>query len=460
MSARQDDKSFQRMMQGAAGSSARPPADCPDPEILAAYWEQSLEATEQARWEEHFSNCLRCQSQLVALVRSDLEPAPGRGWLKDWRHAWSEAVPAPARSAPAATSPGVASNRPEAKPRLAWLTQWHYAWRWVVPAGALAVAIALWVAVRPPSHSLDRLVASKKEIAVATATPPNPAAASAEELKKAARNFPALPPPPPAMKRAASSTHTNGRINEAFSKKKAEPASATPARPSVAAAPAASEFSHADALREQILLAKPAQQQEGQTKTAAKEEKQEKSLASGQLAVTGARPAPTEDSPKPMAALPRALPNATQQRANAAAGDVVAQGSINGRSGLALMATDQSNWVLVPSRGGKTLWRIGPAGAIERSLDLGLTWQGQFADEKESLLAGWAPSGQVCWVVGRGGTVLRTTDGQHWERMTSPAAVDLTAVTAKNAQKATVTTADQRKFTTADGGQSWEAVKK
>jgi hypothetical protein len=432
MSARQDDKSFQRMMQGAAGSSARPPADCPDPEILAAYCEQSLGATERVRCEEHFSNCLRCQSQLAALVCSEPDPLPSREWLKDWRHAWSEAVPAAARSAPAsvATSPGVASGRLVAKPRLAWLTHWHYAWRWVVPAGALAAAFALWVAVRPPSHSLDRLVALKKEVAVATATPPNPAAPRAEEMNKAVGNTPPLSPPPASKKSAVASSHTKGRINAAFLEKKAEPFAAPPAGLSVAAAPAA------------------------------REEKVDKPTASDQSTVAGAAPRSAEVSPSPEPTPLRVLPNATQQRANVAAGNVVTQGSINGRSGLALMATDQSNWVLVPARGGKTLWRIGPAGVIESSTDLGLTWQGQFADEKESLLAGWSPSGQVCWVVGRGGTVLRTTDGQHWQRVTSPAAVDLTAVTAKNAQKATVTTADQRKFTTADGGQSWKAVKK
>jgi hypothetical protein len=404
MSARQDDKSFQRMMQGAAGSSARPPADCPEPEILAAYCEQSLEAAEQARWEEHFSNCLRCQLQLAALVRS----AP----------------------APAETFPGVASDKPEEKSWLAWLTQWHYAWRWLVPVGALAVVLALWVSVRQPSPSMDRLVALKKEVAVARATPPNPAAANTEELKSSARNAPALPPPSVSKKSAVASAHTKGHIKGPFLEKKVEPFSATPARPSVAVAPAVIE------------------------------EKGNKPAASDQLAIAEAAPKSAEAQPSPESTPLRVLSNAPQPRAKVTGGNLVAQGAINGRSGLALMATDQSNWVLVPVAGTKTLWRIGPAGAIERSIDLGLTWQGQFADEKVSLLAGWAPSGQVCWVVGRRGTVLRTTDGQHWEKVTSPAAVDLISVTAKNAQKATVTAADQRKFKTTDGGQSWEAAKK
>src|SRR5580704_12177843 len=43
---------------------------CPDPEILAAYSERSLDADETARFELHFSHCARCREQLAAMVRS------------------------------------------------------------------------------------------------------------------------------------------------------------------------------------------------------------------------------------------------------------------------------------------------------------------------------------------------------------------------------------------------------
>ena len=66
------------------------------------------------------------------------------------------------------------------------------------------------------------------------------------------------------------------------------------------------------------------------------------------------------------------------------------------------------------------MWRIQPRGMIERSSDGGATWQAQLTDEDVELSAGSAPTTTVCWVVGRRGVVLLTTDGQTWTRVTPP----------------------------------------
>jgi len=71
------------------------------------------------------------------------------------------------------------------------------------------------------------------------------------------------------------------------------------------------------------------------------------------------------------------------------------------------------------------------------------------------LTAGAAPSANVCWLVGRAGAVILSTDGRAWRRLTFPEQIDLTAVTAVDARTATVTTADGRRFETADGGRTW-----
>jgi photosystem II stability/assembly factor-like uncharacterized protein len=71
------------------------------------------------------------------------------------------------------------------------------------------------------------------------------------------------------------------------------------------------------------------------------------------------------------------------------------------------------------------------------------------------ITAAAAPSGSVCWLVGQGGVVLLTVDGQTFQRMTFPEVTDLTAVQATSATRATVTSADGRMFTTTDGGASW-----
>ncbi|HEV3111848.1 MAG TPA: hypothetical protein VGY99_15280 [Candidatus Binataceae bacterium] len=43
---------------------------CPDEATLAAYRDRSLPSSQAARWEEHFSNCARCQAMLAAMARA------------------------------------------------------------------------------------------------------------------------------------------------------------------------------------------------------------------------------------------------------------------------------------------------------------------------------------------------------------------------------------------------------
>ena len=76
----------------------------------------------------------------------------------------------------------------------------------------------------------------------------------------------------------------------------------------------------------------------------------------------------------------------------------------------------------------------------------------------QDLTAGAAPEPTVCWVVGRAGTVLVTTDGRTWQPVAFPEPVDLVAVQARDGRAATVITADGRTFRTADGGRTWAPV--
>jgi hypothetical protein len=104
-------------------------------------------------------------------------------------------------------------------------------------------------------------------------------------------------------------------------------------------------------------------------------------------------------------------------------------------------------------------WRFGPAGSIERSDDGGLTWHLQLTGITSDLMAGVAISDRVCWIVGRGGTVLRTTDGQHWLLVEAPVGRDLVGVTAIDQHNARVTADDRSAYETSDGGQTWHQAK-
>jgi hypothetical protein len=69
-----------------------------------------------------------------------------------------------------------------------------------------------------------------------------------------------------------------------------------------------------------------------------------------------------------------------------------------------------------------------------------------------------APGGTVCWIVGRAGTVLVTTDGMRFMRTAAPTPGHLVSITATDARTAVVTAEDGRRFRTTDQGAHWTAL--
>jgi photosystem II stability/assembly factor-like uncharacterized protein len=93
---------------------------------------------------------------------------------------------------------------------------------------------------------------------------------------------------------------------------------------------------------------------------------------------------------------------------------------------------------------------------VQYSADGGATWTTQQTGASTALTAGSAPAPEVCWLVGRDGLVLRTTDGgRQWQRLPFPEMIDLTAITASTVRDATVVLADGRRFATDDAGDTW-----
>ena len=159
--------------------------------------------------------------------------------------------------------------------------------------------------------------------------------------------------------------------------------------------------------------------------------------------------APVAESSSPAvgaAAPPPVPPPDAARQAFGARADIVAN-QVAAKHGVAPVEVVAPN----PS----TRWRIGAAGSIERSGNGGATWTASPSGVTEDLTAGAAPAPTVCWVVGRRGTVLLSVDGLQWRRVAFPDNTDLAAVQASDASSATVTTSDNRRFRTADGGQTW-----
>jgi hypothetical protein len=106
---------------------------------------------------------------------------------------------------------------------------------------------------------------------------------------------------------------------------------------------------------------------------------------------------------------------------------------------------------------GSAIWRLGVNGSIQRSTDGGQTWQSQSSGVSADLIAGSAASEKVAWVAGRGGVILRTTDGEHWESIAPPSgfAGEWAAIVAHTDARATAIAEDLRSFSTQDGGRTW-----
>jgi hypothetical protein len=113
---RQQDAGLDRLLRAALKPDAPVSAEaCPGADLVTAFTEGDLTARERVELELHMANCSRCQSVLAMMARDAAAEADKQAArVPAWR-AW---LPAP---------------------RL----------RWLVPASAAAIAIVLFVAVRP-----------------------------------------------------------------------------------------------------------------------------------------------------------------------------------------------------------------------------------------------------------------------------------------------------------------------
>jgi hypothetical protein len=413
------DKAFERILAEALSSDARK-ADCPDAETLAAFFERALAPAETVDWRAHFAGCTRCQQALGAMAASDPNPLAEKEVAR-----LGELVAA-------ASAPLVVAPRPRT---LKW--PWYFDPRTLVPLAAAAVfAGAIWLAVRSPRVASPELAVS-------------PVSSTAAPL--VAENKSAPPPT------SAPSEYSIARPASQAPAQKAAPIAAPPSRPT----PAPQQPLTATSDSAGAAAAAPSAQSQASEQISASQ---------APVAGTGAQ-SPSEEADKKVTAAAPAENPAPESSAEQST-IVAAQSNQERLSTLAPSAGLMRPQDKVASAGAtvaaktnsQVVWRFGDGGRIERSTDGGASWMPQSSPIQTELLAGSAPSETICWLVGRSGAILLSTDGATWVQVPSPKqaeqnaqAPDWSSVKARNARSAIIRSADGRRFSTSDAGKTWQS---
>jgi hypothetical protein len=438
MASRERDDAMAGLLKRTLARDAGAGNSCLDPEILAAYFERSLEAGETAHVELHLSECARCREQLAALGRAE------------------EAAPAPVAQAP------------RHLPRASWL--WD--WRWLAPVAAVLVIAAVWATRRP---ELTR-IAEQPTSAVATSQPALQSPPQDRQLSQPSLIAPApsAVPAPAKAAPAAISREAKSQIR-VDSQIAGGPPPPKPTAPGENAIIAGNQPIPERSLAARDTLSKKAVAPQ---KTSA-EQTANASLpgANETVAVESAAPAIATPPVAPASGAPMV---AGARRGNGvgvgvaggvAAGPVAADSAKAKQEGVAIDGLQTQEEVLTSTReqlsasfavhtpDKNVLWRIGSAGFVERSGDGGLTWNGTLPKQNAHYAAGSAPSAKVCWLVGNDGIILLTQDASAWQTIPPPMRTNFVAVVARDAWTATVTTSDGRKFATTNQGESWTPAK-
>jgi len=390
---------------------------CPDPEILAAYSERSLDADETARYELHFSQCARCREQLAALVRAD-ELA------------------------------GTAKEKQSRVPGMGWIRTRNWDWRLLAPVTAaimLVIIVATFRPTRQPVVQAPQPLVAMNQPAVPSAAPGSSSAANSIARMSPDSNSvnlkAAVPREIPEKKQGqADSSLSLSSRNFKELDKIAKPAAAPKAGVSTGsgsgnavgfgvAAPSVSQSVTVEA--------------DAAGKTAAPEP-------------TAVAPPDISTSASASAISPAPGAAAKSARSEQMSAALSTNPSFARTESVVVQAGDETSArVLVRSPDPQVLWRFSSGRFVERSSDAGTTWRVQWTSPNAHLVAGAAPTTDNCWLVGRAGMILVTTDGRKWKTIAPPADADFVDVSATDASSATVTTTDDRKFTTSDSGRHW-----
>jgi hypothetical protein len=441
--------------------------ECPDPEIIAAYAEQSLNPAESSKWEGHFAACSRCRNILRVLAASADTPLAAKEVAQI-----GELV---AAARPSTERPSVSVDRGGARPKVI-----HWPTRWLAPALGVAAVLAVWFAVRPPWRAAEQgssgtLVAQapREEIAP-PAAPPVP--------QQPAEIVPPQQPKTelatPTDRSLAPAAPRNGATESAPERDLQKVPEISQTRPGIVGGALqggkkldrlADGRQNAEAAPGPAAVPPPPPARLAMPAPAAPESKAKSALSAGagEAPQVAASANAVENAPAAQDKPADSIQNqAGSTSASAATQEIVPQARAGARKEQAfgLARTPQKDSSLLKAPSDLIHWRAGKGGIIQHSVDSGRTWVSQPSPSKEDWLAGAAFSDTVCWLAGRHGAIARTADGQTWQRIPPPAQAagadgslpDWTGISASDAQSAVVTAADGRRFATADGGKTWQ----
>ena len=477
MAARDEDKAMAGLLRRSLAQDAGPGSGsgevCPEPEMLAAYFDRALDAQETARYDLHFSRCAVCREQLAAMARAGgddaVEKKTAGAW--DWRVGPRWLMPAAALVAllviggialrtrkPVAPANQIAMSRPDALPSpnseppassvrapeaappqkaAPLVTSENRIGRPAAPSprDAAGAAIELGESQASDVHGATSAAGAKAGVSHAnTASRRGELSAVGAASREPSVGQPTASQPAPMMAQRDSSRMVRGAIRAG----KANPAAAAPATPADEAATATSA------------APAPVPATSAAKKTDAQSVESDLSAA---VQTEEAKEANAAKTKLPVTAVPARSVNGmnltTSQMTEAANLAKLQQAQIASRLMNLQIATPDP----------KIIWMIAGPGAIERSENGGVGWKTEYLDTRELIVAGSAPTAKICWLVGTNATILRTTNGAHWKTIPPPAETDFVRVEAADALTATVMAMDGRKFSTSDGGKSWSSVK-
>jgi hypothetical protein len=407
----------------------------PDADLLTAFAEQALSAHERDGVLAHLALCGDCREVIaLALPAADIDAAPIAAETE--------------RNSPSSRSFAWASF---AWPRFAWPSL-----RWAALAAGVAV-VATVLAVRPGKRNEAALHSAKPP--VATTAP----SASGAQIASLSTGSPSIVSAP--MAQSAGLAKTNGARPrpELQPSKKLKLEESVP--PQVESETLLAD-NRADAGQADELLAAPwagtaafdARTSRGATETV------EVSGANADLVAVEPSAEARLMARNKMSAVEkakRALPEAEgNERPKTEAAVTPAQaGSQAGNAAYPAKLASPASQPVANTLARNVTWTIA-AGALQRSLDSGQSWQEALRGDHPLLC--YASHGQDVWAAGQAGTLFHSADGGvTWLQVQPsiralPLTSDITHIDMRGAAEVVLSTTNHEIWSSADSGKTWE----